>query len=193
MLRILSSLLLFALMTLPAHAHGNAGDGGFITGFNHPVLGFDHLLAMLSVGILSTQLGGKAIWRVPAAFVLFMAFGGMLGILSVSVPFVEAGIALSVLLLGLALVFDRALPQLLAMLFVGFFAIFHGHAHGTEMPSIANPIFYALGFLAGTIVIHLGGVVLGFGLQKLSAKRRMVRASGVGIAAIGGYLLMSVL
>lgn len=192
MLRTLSLFILLGLFTVPAHAHGIAGAGGFITGFNHPVLGFDHLLAMLSVGILSTQLGGKAIWKVPAAFVLFMLFGGILGLFSISVPFVEGGIALSVLLLGLALVFDRKLPILFAMLFVGVFAIFHGHAHGAEMPELASPILYALGFMAGTTVIHLGGVVLGIGMQKLSAKRRMIRASGVGIAAIGGYLLMAV-
>ncbi|MCL1098711.1 HupE/UreJ family protein [Shewanella gelidii] len=191
MLRILSLLAAALLFSTPAFAHSFEGGGGFLTGFNHPVLGFDHLLAMLSVGILSTQLGGKAIWTVPAAFIAFMLFGGVLGLTEVHVPFVETGIALSVLLLGLAVAFDKKLPLLFAMAFVGVFAIFHGHAHGVEMPALASPILYAIGFMTGTAVIHLGGVMLGFMMQKISAQHKLVRASGAGIAAIGGYLLLA--
>jgi urease accessory protein len=189
MARIVYLLLLTLLLIAPASAHEIHSGGGFMAGFNHPVLGFDHLLAMLSVGMLSTQLGGRAILTVPLAFVVFMLVGGVLGLYAIAVPFVEMGIALSVLLLGLAIACDRQLPLLFAMAFVGVFAIFHGHAHGAEMPELASPVLYALGFLCGTAVIHLGGVMLGLGMQRVSGQRKLMRASGVAIAAMGGYLL----
>lgn len=185
----LSLLILLSLLIAPASAHEIDSGGGFMAGFNHPVLGFDHLLAMLSVGMLSTQLGGRAIWTVPLAFVCFMLVGGILGLYAIAVPFVEIGIALSVLLLGVAIACDRQLPLLFAMAFVGVFAIFHGHAHGMEMPELASPVLYAFGFLFGTAVIHLGGVMLGLGMQRVTGQRSLMRLSGVAIAAMGGYLL----
>lgn len=189
----LAVLLFVALFTsLPLQAHELHSSGGFITGFNHPVLGFDHLLAMLCVGILSTQLGGRAIWTVPTAFVMFMLVGGILGLLSIPVPFVEIGIAISVLLLGLALAIDKKLPQILVMAFVGVFAVFHGHAHGVEMPQLANPVLYAFGFISGTATIHIVGVLLGMGMQRVSTQRYLMRMSGGFIALIGGYLLVGV-
>ncbi len=189
MVRLGLLMLLSVLWITPASAHELHSSGGFLAGFNHPVLGFDHLLAMLSVGMLSTQLGGRAIWTVPLTFMGFMLVGGILGVSGINVPFVEVGIALSVLLLGIAIACDRQLPLLFAMAFVGVFAIFHGHAHGMEMPSLANPLLYALGFLSGTAVIHLGGVMLGLGMQRISGQHSVIRMSGVAIAAIGGYLL----
>ncbi|MGL4711622.1 MAG: HupE/UreJ family protein [Shewanella sp.] len=189
MARIGLLLLLTLCWTAPVSAHEIHSGGGFMSGFNHPVLGFDHLLAMLSVGMLSTQLGGRAIWTVPLAFVTFMLVGGMLGLYAIAVPFVEIGIALSVLLLGLAIAFDRQIPLLFAMTFVGVFAIFHGHAHGAEMPELASPVLYALGFLVGTAVIHLGGVMIGLGMQRMTGQRNLMRVTGVAIAAMGGYLL----
>ncbi|SUI91535.1 HupE/UreJ family protein [Shewanella morhuae] len=188
MARIGLLLLLSLCGIAPVSAH-EIHSGGFMSGFNHPVLGFDHLLAMLSVGMLSTQLGGRAIWTVPLAFVVFMLFGGILGLYAVAVPFVEIGIALSVLLLGLAIAFDRQIPLLFAMTFVGVFAIFHGHAHGAEIPELASPVLYALGFLFGTAVIHLGGVMIGLGMQKITGQRNLMRVTGAAIAAMGGYLL----
>jgi len=167
MARIGLLLLLTLCWIAPVSAHEIHSGGGFMSGFNHPVLGFDHLLAMLSVGMLSTQLGGRAIWTVPLAFVAF----------------------LSVLLLGLAIAFDRQFSLLFAMAFVGVFAIFHGHAHGAEMPALASPVLYALGFLFGTAVIHLGGVMIGLGMQRLTGKRNLMRVTGAAIAAMGGYLL----
>ncbi|AVT47305.1 HupE/UreJ family protein [Shewanella baltica] len=189
MARIGLLLLLTLCWIAPVSAHEIHSGGGFMSGFNHPVLGFDHLLAMLSVGMLSTQLGGRAIWTVPLAFVVFMLVGGILGLYAIAVPFVEIGIALSVLLLGLAIAFDRQIPLLFAMAFVGVFAIFHGHAHGAEMPALASPVLYALGFLFGTAVIHLGGVMIGLGMQRLTGKRNLMRVTGAAIAAMGGYLL----
>lgn len=189
MARIGLLLLLTLCWIAPASAHEIHSGGGFMSGFNHPVLGFDHLLAMLSVGMLSTQLGGRAIWTVPLAFVTFMLVGGILGLYAIAVPFVEIGIALSVLLLGLAIAFDRQIPLLFAMAFVGVFAIFHGHAHGAEMPALASPVLYALGFLFGTAVIHLGGVMIGLGMQRMTGQRNLMRVTGAAIAAMGGYLL----
>lgn len=189
MARIGLLLLLTLCWIAPVSAHEIHSGGGFMSGFNHPVLGFDHLLAMLSVGMLSTQLGGRAIWTVPLAFVTFMLVGGMLGLYAIAVPFVEIGIALSVLLLGLAIAFDRQIPLLFAMAFVGVFAIFHGHAHGAEMPALASPVLYALGFLFGTAVIHLGGVMIGLGMQRMTGQRNLMRVTGAAIAAMGGYLL----
>ncbi|MDT3321275.1 HupE/UreJ family protein [Shewanella sp. SP1S2-4] len=189
MARIGLLLLLTLCWTAPVSAHEIHSGGGFMSGFNHPVLGFDHLLAMLSVGMLSTQLGGRAIWTVPLAFVTFMLVGGILGLYAIAVPFVEIGIALSVLLLGLAIAFDRQIPLLFAMAFVGIFAIFHGHAHGAEMPALASPVLYALGFLFGTAVIHLGGVMIGLGMQRMTGQRNLMRVTGAAIAAMGGYLL----
>lgn len=189
MARIGLLLLLSLCWIAPVSAHEIHSGGGFMSGFNHPVLGFDHLLAMLSVGMLSTQLGGRAIWTVPLAFVIFMLVGGILGLYAIAVPFVEIGIALSVLLLGLAIAFDRQIPLLFAMAFVGVFAIFHGHAHGAEMPELASPVLYALGFLFGTAVIHLGGVMIGLGMQRMTGQRNLMRVTGVAIAAMGGYLL----
>ncbi|AEG09714.1 HupE/UreJ protein [Shewanella baltica OS183] len=189
MARIGLLLLLTLCWIAPVSAHEIHSGGGFMSGFNHPVLGFDHLLAMLSVGMLSTQLGGRAIWTVPLAFVTFMLVGGILGLYAIAVPFVEIGIALSVLLLGLAIAFDRQIPLLFAMAFVGIFAIFHGHAHGAEMPALASPVLYALGFLFGTAVIHLGGVMIGLGMQRMIGQRNLMRVTGAAIAAMGGYLL----
>ncbi|WP_434086855.1 HupE/UreJ family protein [Shewanella psychrotolerans] len=184
--------VLLAVWAPSVFAHEITDGAGFMTGFNHPVLGFDHLLAMLSVGLLSTQLGGRAIWTVPLAFMAFMLFGGVLGLYGVALPFVELGIALSVVLLGLAIALGRQIPLLLAMGFVGLFAIFHGHAHGAEMPALTSPVLYALGFLSGTAVIHLLGVSLGFIMQQLSRKRPLLRLSGGAIALIGGYLIMGI-
>lgn len=192
MLKVVLALLL-AVFAAPVFAHTIAADGGFLTGFNHPVLGFDHLLAMLSVGVLSTQFGGRMIWTLPLAFMAFMLMGGMLGLLAISVPFVEMGISLSVLLLGMAIALDRRIPVLFAMGFVGFFAIFHGHAHGVEMPELAAPWVYVLGFLTGTAVIHAAGVVIGLSLQNMGSRAQYIRVAGVAISLTGGYLLFGVL
>ena len=120
--------------TVYAHEGGNMPLGGFLSGLVHPVLGYDHLLAMLSVGILSAQIGGRAIWTVPATFVGVMALGGVLGLIDIGITITELGIAFSLVILGSVIASERRLPVLLAMIGVGFFAIFHGYAHGTEMP-----------------------------------------------------------
>lgn len=160
-LNIFRGALLMVLVPGIAGAHGNAGGSGFVSGLNHPVFGFDHLLAMITVGLLSAQMGGRAIWTVPATFVSVMSVGGMLGMKGIGLPMVELWIAFSVLALGSALAAARKLPVSVAMGFVGFFALFHGHAHGTEMPRIAEPAMYALGFCAATAGLHILGAVTG--------------------------------
>lgn len=186
-------LLYVSLITLIlpniALAHTATQTKGFISGLSHPVLGFDHLLAMISVGILSAQMGGRAIWTVPATFVAIMLAGGVLGMQGIPFFSVELGIACSVLALGVALAAEKKLPQVLAMLFVGFFAIFHGHAHGTEMPQLAQPALYALGFVIGTTVIHIAGVLVGSFSKFVPNGVQLLRYIGAGIAGIGFYLV----
>ncbi|NJO37792.1 MAG: HupE/UreJ family protein, partial [Rhizobiales bacterium] len=160
MLRI-SAILTALVFTSPALAAEVGGTGGFASGFLHPILGFDHLLAMIAVGLLSVQIGGRAIWTVPLAFVLFLGFGGALGLVGMPLPEVEGAISISVLALGLAIAFQTRLPLWLAMAFVGFFAIFHGHAHGEEIPTLADPWTYVAGFMLASALLHLTGVGLG--------------------------------
>jgi urease accessory protein len=175
-----------------AFAHDESGGGaGFIAGLFHPVLGFDHFLAMLSVGVISAQIGGRAIWYIPATFVVAMMAGGLLGMQGVHLLAVEAGIALSVLILGATLAAGKIMPHWAALAAVAVFGIFHGHAHGTEMPLIANPWLYGLGFVVGTSCIHLTGVLLGLGLRGIQTGHFLLRATGVGIAGVGAYILIT--
>lgn len=184
-------LLLGALTPGPGLAHEGASlpYGSFLSGLTHPVLGADHFLAMVSVGIVSAQIGGRAIWTVPATFVCVMGIGGLLGLLDVGLTAIEAGIALSVLILGLAIAADKRLPVALAMTAVAFFAIFHGYAHGAEMPTVANPVTYALGFLTGTATLHVTGVVIGDISQHYSMGKLLLRIGGAIIAALGAWFL----
>jgi urease accessory protein len=181
----------FTLLLLPdpANAHTFQSGGGFLSGLTHPVLGFDHFLAMLCVGILSAQIGGRAIWTVPLTFVAVMAAGGGLGMGGIDLPGVEYGIALSVLILGLALAFGKKITPKLAMTGVAFFAVFHGHAHGTEMPELAEPFPYAAGFLFGTAGIHLAGVLVGGVANWIKAGPEILRYVGAGIAGVGVYII----
>jgi urease accessory protein len=188
LLKICTTLLLIT-PTL-AFAHEAATGNGFMSGLSHPVLGLDHLLAMVSVGILSAQMGGKAIWSVPATFVIVMLLGGVIGMSGFGIGSVELGIVISVLALGVAIAASKKLPAFIAMAFVGFFAIFHGHAHGTEMPSIAEPALYALGFVVGTAALHIGGVVIGIAAARFKDGHQLLRFLGAGIAGIGFHLLI---
>lgn len=188
--------LLLALPVTTAFAHDDTTViqfGSFLAGFTHPVLGLDHLLAMLSVGILSAQIGGRAIWTVPITFVLVMAVGGLLGLIGIGLTAVEIGIALSVFILGIAILADSKFPLIAAMIAVALFAIFHGYAHGAEMPSIARPFLYAAGFLTGTAIIHLVGVLIGDIPQHYKAGPTILRVLGGGIAIVGVLFLVGVL
>ena len=185
---------LFVLTTTSTLAHTGVGFAtGFAAGFSHPIGGLDHLLAMVAVGILAAQLGGRAIWVVPATFVGMMLAGAVLGIMGVGVPYIEQGIIGSVIILGAVIAVGRRLPLALAVSLVGMLAVFHGHAHGTEIPVDASGLAYATGFAAATIVLHTMGIGIGIGAQKASNKvvPAAVRVGGAAIAAAGLVLGMA--
>lgn len=190
--RFSAFLAIITLLPVTAVAHDGTTlpYGSFLSGLTHPVLGLDHFLAMVSVGILSAQIGGRAIWTVPGTFVLIMAFGGLLGYIDVGLTAIEAGIAFSVLALGTAIALDKTVPMVAAMSAVGVFAIFHGYAHGAEMPVVAQPITYALGFMSGTALLHVMGVVIGDISQHYVRGKLMLRAAGVAIAGTGAFFLV---
>lgn len=183
-------LLLLAPLCAVAHEGSSLPYGSFIAGLAHPVLGVDHFLAMVSVGILSAQIGGRALWTVPGTFVSVMAIGGVLGWLNVGLRSVEFGIAFSVLILGIAIAADRKLPVLVAMGAVAIFAVFHGYAHGSEMPNVANALRYAAGFMTGTATLHIAGLLLGDISQHYTRGRLLLRVAGAAIAGIGTWFLV---
>jgi urease accessory protein len=182
--------LLLAPTGAYAHEGGSLPYGSFIAGLAHPVLGVDHFLAMVSVGILSAQIGGRAIWTVPTTFVSVMAIGGLLGWLDVGLTSIELGISFSVLALGTAIAADRKLPVLVAMGAVAIFAIFHGYAHGSEMPNVANAIRYALGFMTGTALLHIAGLLVGDISQHYNRGKLLLRIAGAAIAGVGTWFLV---
>jgi urease accessory protein len=178
-----------------AFAHpGHGGAAGFSHGFLHPLGGLDHVLAMVAVGLFAAHLGGRALWAVPAAFVAAMALGGTLGMAGVALPFVETGIAVSVIVLGLVVALRVSVPTLAATGLVGFFAVFHGYAHGAEMPADASGASYAAGFLAATALLHGAGIALGIAVARLGelAGRRTVQLAGGAMAAAGVAILVGV-
>ena len=177
----------------PAYAHeaNSLPYGPFLGGITHPVLGFDHLLAMVSVGMISAQIGGRAIWKVPSTFVVVMFIGGLIGLNIGGLGGYEIGIALSVLLLGSALAADKTLNSIFAMIAVGIFAIFHGYAHGEEIPTIARPVPYIAGFMTGTIMLHITGLILADISTHYKSGKIILRLAGVGIALAGFYFLIS--
>jgi urease accessory protein len=192
--RVLCAFLLLSLLSTAARAHADAADatGGFFAGFLHPLLGWDHVVAMVAVGLWGAFLGAPAIWVLPVVFPLVMAFGGVLGILGVPIPSVETGIALSAIVLGAMVTFAVRPPLWVAAVIVGAFAIFHGHAHGTELPSAANPLVFSLGFVLATGLLHALGI--GFGLLvRWPVGRVGVRGAGVAISLVGVAFLTGLL
>jgi urease accessory protein len=187
---ILASLLMpITLWPLAAWAHVASGEaGGFLSGLSHPVSGLDHVVAMIAVGLWGAQLGLPALWILPVAFPMLMAVGGMLGLIGIPLPGVEVGIALSAVVLG-ALVLGRArLPLAAAVAVVAFFAVFHGHAHGTELQAGENAMLYSLGFVIATGLLHAVGIAIGL-IQRWDLGRQALRAAGGLIRAAGGYFL----
>lgn len=181
--------LLFLAFVSAASAHEASGiSGGFVSGFMHPVLGWDHVVAMVAVGLWGAFLGNPAIWVLPVVFPMVMAFGGALGVMGVPVPAVETGIAASAVVLGAMVALAVRPPIWIAAVIVGAFAIFHGHAHGTELPSAANPLAYSVGFVLSTGLLHLSGIAFGL-LVRWPAGKLVVRAGGALIALAGvGFL-----
>lgn len=191
-----AAALVAGLVPAVAYAHTGVGEtGGFAHGFMHPVLGLDHVLAMVMVGVLAWQMGGKATWLVPASFVLVMALGGALGAAGIAIPFVETGIALSIVVFGVIVALGVKAPVAVAMALVGLFAVFHGHAHGSEMPETVAGLAYAAGFMAATALLHALGVGAGVGLGKLGERHgpAIVRIAGGMVAAAGLGILTGAL
>jgi urease accessory protein len=188
----LLALATLCLVPTAALAHTGVGDAsGFTHGFMHPLGGLDHQLAMILVGIFAYQLGGRALWLVPLSFVAVMAIGGALGIAGIPVPFIEAGIALSIIVLGAIVAFGIKPPVALAMGVVALFAIFHGHAHGSEMPMDASGVEYGLGFMLATGLLHLAGIGIGFliGMTTKWLGDNVYRVAG-GVASIAGVAIL---
>jgi len=188
-LLVCSLVMSLGALAAPAWAHDETGlAGGFISGLKHPVLGFDHLLAMVAVGLWGAVLGRPLIAALPAIFPAFMVVGGLLGIAGAPMAPVEIGIALSVLLLGAAIAARFVAPVWLACLLVGVFGLFHGYAHGQELPVAADPTAYGLGFVLATGALHGAGIGLGL-LDRRRGGRRALRVLGALIALAGVYFL----
>lgn len=181
--------IILLLLAGRVFAHAEVGvAGGLMSGFLHPILGPDHLVAMVAVGLWGAQLGNPAIWILPITFPAVMALGGLLGVAGVSIPMIEIGISASALALG-AVVAARLRPPLwIASVLVGVFAIFHGHAHGTELPAAVNPLAYGIGFVVSTGLLHVSGILLGL-LIRWPAGEKVIQFIGGGIAALGAYFL----
>jgi len=190
LLRLFATILL-VMVPAPALAHVTPGEiGGFAGGFTHPLTGPDHLLAMFAVGVWGAQMGGRSVWALPVAFPLIMTIGGIIGMAGVSLPYIEIGIALSILVLGLAIAFKWHPIEIVPLGLIAIFAICHGYAHGVELPRAADPAAYAVGFVLATGMIHIVGIAVGLLLSK---PYRGLLARGVGcVVALGGvYYLVA--
>ena len=188
-----ATLCLLLLTTGSAFAHVGLGQvETFQTGFFHPLSGIDHVLAMVAVGLYAASLGGAALWLVPCAFVGMMIVGGFIGYSGIPLPLVEQAIGLSVVVMGLAIALGVRLPVVMAMGLVGLFALFHGHAHGSEGAQLASFLPYALGFIVATVALHMAGIGLGLGLDRLgTAQADYLRRAAGTVGALAGVSLLS--
>jgi urease accessory protein len=192
MMRALLALLLILVPTA-AFAHTGHGDtAGLLHGFMHPIGGIDHVLAMVAVGVFAVVLGGRALWLVPLSFVAMMVVGFGLGVSGVALPWVELGIALTSIVIGFAAALGRPMPTAAAMSLVGVFAIFHGHAHGAEMPANALGLDYALGFVLATAALHLAGIGAALGVSRAVGRYGKTAAQVAGgLFALGGLGILA--
>jgi urease accessory protein len=180
-----------AMLCAGAQAHSDqASTGGFMAGYLHPLTGLDHLLAMVAVGIWGATLGAPLIWALPVAFPFMMLVGGVLAIFGVPVPFVELGVAISVLVLGTAIALRWRAPIAVAIAIVAAFGLLHGYAHGAELPGSAAPAAYAAGFVVSTGLLHLAGISFGT-LDKTTYGPQLLRTAGALIALVGAWLIWS--
>jgi len=191
--RAMGRLVLLAVLASPltAWAHIKTGEaGGFLSGVHHPISGWDHVLAMVAVGLWGAQLGAPALWLLPITFPMVMALGAMMGLLGIPLPGVEIGIALSAIVLGAMVLTENRPPLWVAACIVGFFAIFHGHAHGTELPAGQSGLLYSAGFVMATGCLH--GVGIGIGLiHRWGTGRVVLRLAGATVAVAGIYFFIS--
>ena len=185
----LATLVLTAVWPLVAWGHVESGQaGGFLSGLSHPVSGLDHVIAMVAVGLWGAQLGMPALWVLPVAFPMMMAFGGMLGLIGIPLPGVEIGIAVSAVVLGALVLGEIRLPLVAAVGVVAFFAVFHGHAHGTELEPGQNAMLYSLGFVIATGLLHALGIAIGL-IHRWDLGRQALRGAGALVMAGGLYFL----
>ncbi|MGD9716810.1 MAG: HupE/UreJ family protein [Sulfuricurvum sp.] len=189
MLKKIALAAIMAEVSLLAHT-GHGTVSGFGAGFSHPIGGADHILAMIAVGLWASQMGGRALWAVPLSFVTMMVAGAAMGIQGFQVPFIEEGILGSVLVLGALIGFGVKMPVAFSAAIVGLFAIFHGTAHGAEMPLNAAGVEYAAGFVLATAMLHIGGIAIGAVMHKLS-ETKASKVAGGAIAASGLALILS--
>lgn len=192
-MRLLLALPFTVLFPSLAFAHTGMGDtSGFLHGFEHPLGGLDHVLAMVAVGVFAYVLGGRALWLVPLSFIAMMIVGFVPGIAQVQLPFVELGIALSSIVIGGAAASGRKMPVAMAMGLVGVFATFHGHAHGAEMPENTGGLVYGIGFIAATALLHMAGIAAAFLVARVIGRhgKAAARVAGAGFA-IGGLGILT--
>jgi urease accessory protein len=188
------ALLLGLMMTFApaARAHVESGGAGsLLSGLLHPVTGLDHVVAMVAVGLWGAVLADPAIWLLPVAFPMVMAFGGLIGLLGLPLPGVEVGIAISGMVLGLLVALERRVSLAVALSLVGVFALFHGYAHGRELPDGANALLFSLAFVAATGLLHLVGILLGE-LRRWPMGRRLVQLVGAAITISGVWFLLQI-
>jgi len=185
----LPTLVLTSVWPLMAWGHVESGQaGGFLSGLSHPVSGLDHVIAMVAVGLWGAQLGMPALWVLPVAFPMMMAFGGMLGLIGIPLPGVEIGIAVSAVVLGALVLGQVRLPLIAAVGVVALFAVFHGHAHGTELETGQNAMLYSLGFVIATGMLHAVGIATGL-IHRWDLGRQALRGAGALVMAGGLYFL----
>jgi urease accessory protein len=190
-LRMVLYIAAMLISATAAQAHTGISDtSGLSHGFTHPISGIDHLLAMVAVGLFAAHLGGRALWLVPLSFVSTMIVGGALGVTGVYVPLVEIGIGLSVVVLGIAVAYGFNIPTAAAMALVGFFAIFHGYAHGAEMPATVSGFDYGLGFMLATASLHGVGIGLRWLIHTIMGSQRITQVAG-GVMALCGVGLLT--
>jgi urease accessory protein len=184
------SLLLLLTTAGPAFAHVQHGQAqGLLAGLRHPIAGLDHVLAMIAVGLWGAQLGAPAIWLLPVTFPMVMAFGGFLALVGIPLLGVEVGIALSAVLLGLMVAREARPPLVIAAALVGLFAVFHGHAHGTELPAGQSGLMYSVGFVTATGCLHGVGILLGVA-HKWAAGQAAMRVAGAAVTLAGVVFLL---
>jgi urease accessory protein len=170
-------------------AHTGVGHtDGFMFGFTHPLFGLDHVLAMVAVGLWAVQRGGRAVWAVPVSFVVMMALGGVLGVTGMDLPAVELGIAGSIVVFGLLILFAARLPLAVGLVLTGVFAVFHGHAHGAELAPGVSAFGYGVGFITATVLLHLAGMAAAY-CARSDVGGTLLRAGGGAIAAAGTVVL----
>lgn len=188
--RLLAAAAALVFSSTLAEAHPGSPAHDLVHGFLHPIGGLDHVLAMVAVGLLAAQLGGRALWLVPAAFVGVMAIATMVGTAGIA-SHVETGLAASVLVLGAVVALGLGMPASLAAIIVGVFAIFHGVAHGAEIPPTVAGLSYGAGFVAATALLHAAGIGAGLLARPLTAGAYVLRAAGGAIAAVGVMMVVT--